>query len=685
MTIPTTERSRLAEAATLVALLLAAGGPAQVPLRFDAAQPIDDDPSGNFFSLPAGVDLDGDGDRDWIYAVGNWYAVRWLENQGGTPPTYVRREVTRPGSVIPMGSTPIAADFDDDGDLDILVAGGDLVGAAEAELSWFEHPDDSIHSLWEKRVVLKGTRFGTCFAEDLNGDGRPDIASLQRPVGYFLNSPAGGVQFSGLTGLPPVSLGHAVRTDLDGDTKSDFVASHGNTTVRLEVDPDSPQLFSIFDLGFPGEWPQGLDVADVTGDGRPDAVYGANVLVDHQTRTVVIIRANEYPEGTFGTEHDLALLPPPYGLLTDLRIIDMDFDGRNDLVLWETGYRVYFLPNGGGVNPFSRVIVAEPPMAPFGTDISFMDIDQDGALDLVQSGGVLEWHRNSSSSYIRKARLTQDVDDGFFAPGESGSLVLSIGNLSPRAVGSVTVNLSASSSGFIPGAAAHAVGTVVRGGTRDVVIPYEIAEDAACGTTIEVVIDLMEGDRIADHHVVPLLIGDTTGIPVTSRNVEFPNLPLQDPAFAPVLGFTLRPVTRTLTVTLPPGPIASLVLDLDITHAHRGDLKVELTSPSGWNSTVYEGEADDAGTSLTGPFEIDEFSGLVAAGDYELTVTDRVVGDRGTLSSWGLTVTSFTANCESPRGLTSPAEVLLAIAEPQPSDDVNQDGIIDAADLVPVD
>jgi hypothetical protein len=123
MTIPTTERSRLAEAATLVALLLAAGGPAQVPLRFDAAQPIDDDPSGNFFSLPAGVDLDGDGDRDWIYAVGNWYAVRWLENQGGTPPTYVRREVTRPGSVIPMGSTPIAADFDDDGDLDILVAG----------------------------------------------------------------------------------------------------------------------------------------------------------------------------------------------------------------------------------------------------------------------------------------------------------------------------------------------------------------------------------------------------------------------------------------------------------------------------------------------------------------------------------------------------------------------------------
>jgi hypothetical protein len=81
--------------------------------------------------------------------------------------------------------------------------GGDLVGAAEAELSWFEHPDDSIHSLWEKRVVLKGTRFGTCFAEDLNGDGRPDIASLQRPVGYFLNSPAGGVQFSDSRACPP--------------------------------------------------------------------------------------------------------------------------------------------------------------------------------------------------------------------------------------------------------------------------------------------------------------------------------------------------------------------------------------------------------------------------------------------------------------------------------------------------
>ncbi|ADO69497.1 M4 family metallopeptidase [Stigmatella aurantiaca] len=84
--------------------------------------------------------------------------------------------------------------------------------------------------------------------------------------------------------------------------------------------------------------------------------------------------------------------------------------------------------------------------------------------------------------------------------------------------------------------------------------------------------------------------------------------------------------------------IDKLKLDLDIAHSYRGDLTVQLTSPSGKTATVSDrkgGSADD----LKGPFDLSEFAGEKTKGDWTLTVKDSAAGDTGTLKSWGLTAT----------------------------------------------
>jgi len=79
-----------------------------------------------------------------------------------------------------------------------------------------------------------------------------------------------------------------------------------------------------------------------------------------------------------------------------------------------------------------------------------------------------------------------------------------------------------------------------------------------------------------------------------------------------------------------------LQLDLDLVHSFRGDLVVQLTSPSGKTATVFnrQGGSQD---NLTGPLDLSQaFAGETTAGTWTLTVMDKNDGDTGTLKNWGL-------------------------------------------------
>jgi subtilisin-like proprotein convertase family protein len=90
------------------------------------------------------------------------------------------------------------------------------------------------------------------------------------------------------------------------------------------------------------------------------------------------------------------------------------------------------------------------------------------------------------------------------------------------------------------------------------------------------------------------------------------------------------------------GTITSLQVSLDITHTWRGDLAVQLVSPSGTTAIVHNrsgGSADDL--TISG-MALAAFTGETASGAWRLRVQDLARQDLGTLDSWSITIV---ANC----------------------------------------
>lgn len=95
----------------------------------------------------------------------------------------------------------------------------------------------------------------------------------------------------------------------------------------------------------------------------------------------------------------------------------------------------------------------------------------------------------------------------------------------------------------------------------------------------------------------------------------------------------------TDTITVPDLiTVAELRVDVDITHTYRGDLVVELERAGRTVSlTSREGGSQD---DLVQTFEVADWNGQDASGEWTLHVSDRARVDTGNLNSWSLRVTT---------------------------------------------
>jgi M6 family metalloprotease-like protein len=93
------------------------------------------------------------------------------------------------------------------------------------------------------------------------------------------------------------------------------------------------------------------------------------------------------------------------------------------------------------------------------------------------------------------------------------------------------------------------------------------------------------------------------------------------------------------------GTVARVVLRLDILHSYVGDLRVELTSPSGRRAVLHAqigGSSDNlvATYDSASPGVLTNMRGQPMLGDWILSVSDRASRDVGELRSWSLELTS---------------------------------------------
>lgn len=116
--------------------------------------------------------------------------------------------------------------------------------------------------------------------------------------------------------------------------------------------------------------------------------------------------------------------------------------------------------------------------------------------------------------------------------------------------------------------------------------------------------------------------------PVMGGTTATPNAPIPDN--------NTTGVVSEINIT-EPGQIASLAVDVDITHTYRGDLKLTLEHNG---RTVTLVDRQGGGTdNIMEAFSLADFNGTEAMGVWRLRVVDTSRTDTGRLNRWGLRVT----------------------------------------------
>jgi len=331
----------------------------------------------------AGVDLDGDGDKDFVASSFDGGYVCWFENDGYQ--TFTQHQLI---SNFPHANVVDVAHIDSDEDFDIVVASN-----AANIIYWFEN--DGVGNFTQHTVIEGWTSATFVMARnhfdstdlDIDGDGDTDIlAATVSPgdmVSWFEND--GNQNFTEHTVKnnwywPRYQT--AIDIDQDGDMDIIGTAKAGEV-IWFENDGD--EIFSenilISDWGEPSS----VKAADIDQDGDIDLAatsVGANQVVWLEN------------DGTNNfSEH---IIQSNYIGAISVRIADIDHDNDLDILAigWIGGYIAVF-ENDGQQN-FTEDIFCETAYDMI--TIFPIDLDSDGDLDILgadYSTNDLRWWENS--------------------------------------------------------------------------------------------------------------------------------------------------------------------------------------------------------------------------------------------------------------------------------------------------
>jgi hypothetical protein len=369
--------------------VLADGKPLALPV-----EPVPKSPPGvyelDYFPTLDAVDWNGDGRLDLLcggYVTGRIY---FYENVGrspdGTPRLAFRGPLEADGRPLNVGdwaASPCVADFDGDGDLDLitgnmpLTAGGGDATDTEHLLRYYENIGTRTQPRLVERPFPKQGSFPYAAlaaprAVDLNGDGLLDlVVSAGENVYLWYNvgtrrQPRFAVQnkpLPGYGGSDPLPTFGLQFLDWDGDGRTDILSGltiyRNAGDGRYQPEPLLPPGNRIEHPAPRGDGWTFTQLADLDGDGRLDLLYGTHEghiwlhrnlggkparfdEAGRQLRTVdgQPIRVGPVP----GQKMDFDVLQ---GARTTFTVADFDGDGLPDLVVGDTYGKVRHYRNVG--------------------------------------------------------------------------------------------------------------------------------------------------------------------------------------------------------------------------------------------------------------------------------------------------------------------------------------------------
>ena len=231
-------------------------------------------------------------------------------------------------------------------------------------------------------------------ALDVNGDGRPDLATANHysaSVSVLLNTTAPGdtvASFATRADFPVVSTPYTVAVgDFNGDGRTDLVAANRyGQSVSVLLNTTTPGSTSA---SFAARTdfattpiPRVVAVGDINGDGRPDIVS-----VDATGRNTTVLINTTAPGSstpTFAAGVQLPVGPNPFGI----KVADLNGDRLADIVVGNLdtdSVTIHFSRS----NPNSSIAQFESPVTfgsvPAARDLVCRDVTGDGRPDLVMA------------------------------------------------------------------------------------------------------------------------------------------------------------------------------------------------------------------------------------------------------------------------------------------------------------
>ena len=268
-----------------------------------------------------GADLDGDGDPDVISASQFDNKIAWYENADGygrfSDQTIIANEASDPQSLV-------AADFDGDGDEDLLYCSWD-----DGKVAWYENTDGT--GSFSNVNVISNNAGGAeaVYAADLDGDGDKDALSASSSVGgtnkiaWYRNT-AGGFASQNVISQKMRGARVVLAADLDGDGDQDVLSgSASDGKVAWYENTDGYGTFSkqtVITTSARGV--RSLSAADLDGDGDMD------VLSASATKGTLAWYENTDGSGAFSGPNVLSSTASYASVFT----ADVDGDGDPDVL-----------------------------------------------------------------------------------------------------------------------------------------------------------------------------------------------------------------------------------------------------------------------------------------------------------------------------------------------------------------
>ncbi|HRX77915.1 MAG TPA: VCBS repeat-containing protein, partial [Pirellulaceae bacterium] len=266
----------------LVDVICNAGGATRLLVAPDWTEVILDGDSKRGLIHSETMDVDRDGDPDFIATRYKPGLIFWLERP--EDPLQDRWTYHLVDDQVDGIHGLLVGEVDGDGQPDLLANSAQPAGPFANSLVWYKPPTNAREAKqWPRYVFAQGDAPGLSHylgVGDVNGDGRPDAASAakggeQDPSGqgeWFAwweapEDPTGVWRKHLLADKQPGAT-NIHPADVNGDGKTDFVASrgHGHGLVWFE-DP----TWKMHDIQTTFEGPHCLAVTDLDGDGDIDA------------------------------------------------------------------------------------------------------------------------------------------------------------------------------------------------------------------------------------------------------------------------------------------------------------------------------------------------------------------------------------------------------------------------------